>query len=86
MIGSIAAILTTVSFVPQAIKIIKTKDTSGISLIMYSLFTVGVFLWIIHGLIIDDSAVILANICTLVFAVIILFYKIKYKDGITSDS
>lgn len=85
MIGSLAAILTTASFIPQAIKVIKTKDTSGISLIMYSMFTIGVFLWIIHGFIMNDLAVILANSCTFVFAVIILFFKIKYKDGIKND-
>lgn len=50
------------------------------------MFTLGAFLWILHSLIIDNSAVILANICTLVFAAIIIFYKIKYKDGITSAS
>ncbi|MDZ5255232.1 SemiSWEET transporter [Clostridium sp. LIBA-8841] len=86
MIGSLAAILTTASFIPQAIKVIKTKDTSGISLIMYSMFTIGVFLWIIHGFIINDLAVILANSCTFIFAVIILFFKIKYKDGVTKEN
>ena len=45
MIGMIAACLTTLFFVPQAIQVIKTKDTSGISLIMYSMFVIGVFLW-----------------------------------------
>lgn len=85
MIGSLAAILTTASFIPQAIKVIKTKDTSGISLIMYSMFTMGVFLWIIHGFIINDLAVILANSCTFIFAIIILFFKIKYEDSINNS-
>lgn len=45
MIGTIAAILTTLSFLPQAYQVIKTKDTSGISLGMYTMFVLGVFLW-----------------------------------------
>jgi MtN3 and saliva related transmembrane protein len=79
MIGFIAAILTTLSFVPQAWQIIKTRDTSGISLGMYSMFVTGVFLWLIHGWNIQDYAVISANGITLVLASIILVYKIKYK-------
>ncbi len=78
-IGMIAAVLTSASFVPQALKVIKTKDTSGISLIMYSMFVLGVVLWTIHGFIINDLAVILANIVTFFFAAIVLIYKIKYK-------
>lgn len=50
MIGTTVAILTTISFVPQAYQVIKTKDTSGISLGMYIAFVLGVFLWIIHGI------------------------------------
>ena len=79
MIGMIAACLTTLSFVPQAIQVIKTKDTSGISLIMYSMFVIGVFLWFIHGIYIGDYAVIMANCITFILASIILCYKVKYK-------
>lgn len=78
-IGMVAAVLTSASFIPQAIQVIKTKDTSGISLIMYSMFVLGVVLWIIHGFIIKDAAVLFANIVTVVFASIVLVYKIKYK-------
>ena len=79
MIGFIAAILTTLSFVPQAWQIIKKKDPPGISLGMYAMFVVGVFLWLIHGWNIQDYAVIAANGVTLVLASIILAFKIKYK-------
>ncbi|MDO5813721.1 MAG: SemiSWEET transporter [Bacillota bacterium] len=79
MIGTIAAILTTLSFVPQAYQVIKTKDTSGISLGMYIAFVIGVFLWIIHGVNIQDYNLIGANAITFIFASIILTYKIKYK-------
>jgi MtN3 and saliva related transmembrane protein len=77
MFGMVAAILTTFSFVPQALKVIKTKDTSGISLMMYSMFVLGVFLWMVHGFKINDHAVIGANAVTLVFASIILICKIR---------
>ena len=79
MIGFIAAILTTLSFVPQAWQIIKTKDTSGVSLGMDAMFVVGVFLWLVRGWNIQDYAVIAANGVTLVLASIILAFKIKYK-------
>ena len=79
MIGIIAAFLTTLSFIPQAWQVIKTKDTSGISLGMYAMFVAGVFLWLIHGWNIQDYAIISANGITLVLASIILVYKIKYK-------
>ena len=78
-IGPIAAILTTLSFVPQALQVIKTKDVSGISLGMYSMFVVGVFLWLVHGIRIEDISVIGANAITFVLAGIILGCKIKYK-------
>ena len=61
LIGYIAAIFTTISFLPQAIKIIKNRDTNAISVLMYSAFTFGVFLWIIYGFYLKDLAIILAN-------------------------
>ena len=66
-------------FLPQAYQVIKTKDTSGISLGMYTMFVLGVFLWIIHGWNVQDYNLIGANAITFVFAIIILSYKIKYK-------
>jgi uncharacterized protein with PQ loop repeat len=77
MIGNIAAILTTASFVPQAMQVIKTKNTDGISLIMYLMFVVGVFLWMIHGIKISDGALFGANLITFILAGVILIYKIK---------
>ncbi|MCM1988431.1 SemiSWEET transporter [Oceanirhabdus seepicola] len=78
-VGLLAALLTTVSFLPQAIKVIKEKNTTGISLGMYSMFTVGVFLWLIYGISRSDFPVIIANATTFVFAGTILTMKIKYK-------
>ena len=79
IIGLLAAFGSTVSFLPQAIKTIQTKNTSGISLSMYALFTAGTLLWLIYGITSGSLPVTIANAVTLVFASIILFYKIRYK-------
>ncbi|MBE0649737.1 MAG: SemiSWEET transporter [Bacteroidales bacterium] len=79
LIGYLAAILTTASFVPQAIKTIRTRNTQGISLIMYIMFSTGVLFWFIYGIVIKDIPVIVANAVTLCFAAIILVYKILYR-------
>lgn len=82
ILGMLAAILTTASFIPQAVKTIKTKDTSGISFGMYSMFTMGVLFWLSYGLFIKDIAIIVANIVTFILAFIILMYKIgNMKKG-----
>jgi len=71
-IGYVAAFLTTVAFVPQAVKTIRTRDTSGISLAMYVCLTVGIFLWLLHGLDLGDGPLIGANALTLFLALPIL--------------
>ena len=76
-IGWLAAVLTTFSFVPQAIKVIRTKETSSISLWMYSIFTLGISFWLVYGLMIGSIQMTLANVITLVLAIIILRAKIK---------
>lgn len=78
-VGLAAAFCTTFSFLPQAIKTIRTKDTASISLSMYALFTFGTLLWFIYGLWSSNLPVYVANGVTLVFAMIILGYKIRYK-------
>lgn len=77
IVGNLAAFLTTVSFLPQAIKVIKTKDTHSISLPMYILFVMGVIFWLIYGQLIDSFPIVIGNVITLIFAGIILIYKIK---------
>lgn len=79
LFGYIAAILTTLSFLPQAIKTIREKNTEGISLVMYSLFTSGVLMWLLYGLFVNDIPIIVANAVTLILAVTILTLKIKYS-------
>ncbi len=77
VIGLLAAILTSSSFLPQALKTIRTKDTSSISLSMYILFTLGTLLWFIYGLATNNFPVWVANGFTLILASIILFFKIQ---------
>ncbi len=76
LIGYLAAALTTASFLPQAILTIKTKDTGSLSLGMYSLFTSGVFCWLIYGVYLGNKAIIIANAITFVLAASILSFKI----------
>ncbi|HKL73187.1 MAG TPA: SemiSWEET transporter [Candidatus Onthovivens sp.] len=76
IVGYIAAILTTISFIPQLIKVIKTRNTDSISLIMYILFVVGVICWVGYGIFKVDIPVILANCFTLLFSGFILIIKI----------
>lgn len=76
--GFLAAILTTTSFVPQAVKTIRTRNTSGISLAMYVIFTVGVGLWLVYGLLLGSWPMILANTVTLLLALTILVSKLRY--------
>jgi MtN3 and saliva related transmembrane protein len=76
-LGVIAACLTTVSFLPQAIQVIRTKDTTSISFIMYLMFTTGVFFWAVYGIWLKDISITAANVITFIFASIILFYKFR---------
>ena len=79
LIGYSAAFLTSASFAPQAILVIKTKRTDGISLLMYSMFTIGVALWLLYGIIINDIPIAIANGITLAFALIILFITAQQR-------
>ena len=78
-IGFFAAFCTTIAFLPQAIKVYKTKSTKDISLYMFLIFTIGVLSWLIYGLMISDWPLILANAVTLVLSFFILVYKLKFK-------
>jgi MtN3 and saliva related transmembrane protein len=77
-IGYAAATLTTASFVPQAWLTFKTRDVSGISLSMYSAFTLGIALWLAYGLLIEAWPVVIANIITLALAASILVMRVRF--------
>ena len=78
-IGYLAAALTTSSFVPQALLTVRTRNVSGISLGMYSVFTVGVGLWLAYGVVIGEWPIVIANALTLALAATILGMKIAVE-------
>jgi MtN3 and saliva related transmembrane protein len=79
MIGYLAGTLTTLAFAPQLLKALKTKSTKDISLLMLLCSTMGMTLWLYHGLLIKDMALILANSVSIMLASMLLVYKLK-KD------
>ena len=76
LLGYSAAFLTTVAFVPQTLHSWRTRDLAGISLPMYTLFTLGVALWLAYGFAIGSMPVIFANAITLILAAVVLWLKI----------
>ncbi len=79
IIGLIAAVFTTISLFPQLIKVWKTKTARDISAGMFAFFGLGVFLWFVYGVFVNDLPIILANSIAFVQAMIILFFKVKYR-------
>lgn len=79
ILGYCAAVLTTGSFVPQAWHTFSTRDVSGISLGMYSVFTVGVACWLAYGWLLGAWPVVIANAVTLALAAAILLMKLRYR-------
>jgi MtN3 and saliva related transmembrane protein len=77
-VGSVAALCTTLCWLPQSIKIIREKRTEGISLITQSVFTLGTALWATYGLLLNNRPVLYANSVTLLFALAILILKLRY--------
>ena len=76
-IGLVAAMLTTISFLPQTFMVLRTGRTDGISLCMYALFTTGVAGWLVYGVLVGSLPVILANAITLALAATILALKLR---------
>ena len=79
VLGLVAGTLTTIAFVPQVLHVWRTRSTRDISLAMFSLFCVGVLLWLIYGLWVSALPVVLANGATLLLASAILVAKLKFK-------
>lgn len=81
LIGTFAAVCTTIAFVPQVLHSYKTRDLSGISLPMYSIFTVGVALWLVYGVLKEDWPLILSNSITFIASLTILILKILQSQN-----
>tara|TARA_R110002126_G_scaffold142037_3_gene287564 strand:+ start:22230 stop:22484 length:255 start_codon:yes stop_codon:yes gene_type:complete len=79
VLGFCAAILTTISFLPQVIKIYKSKETKSISFAMYVVLSLGVLMWLVYGFHLKSMPMIIANAITLILTIYILFMKMKYK-------
>jgi MtN3 and saliva related transmembrane protein len=77
--GYVAAVMTTLAFVPQALKTIRSKDTRSISLGMYVVFTIGIAFWLAYGIVLGSIPMILSNIVTFALSATILAMKLKYK-------
>ena len=78
-IGTIAAVLTTSSFLPQVIHTFRSKDARGISLGMYTVFITGVSCWLVYGLLLQAWPIVVANTITITLALAILVMKLRYR-------
>lgn len=79
IIGFFAATLTTIAYLPQLIRIIKTRSTKDVSLLMYLVMLTGVVLWLVYGIQIGSKPVIVANTITTIFVATIMVFKLRYK-------
>lgn len=79
ILGLVAGTLTTLAFLPQLLKIWQTKSAKDISFNTLIIFNVGIFLWLIYGIYLNALPIILANLFTLIFNMIIVWLKIRYK-------
>lgn len=78
LIGTVAAFFTTLAFVPQVIQTWKSKHARDLSLGMFSMFTTGVVLWLVYGLLIGSWPIIVANAITAALAGTILYFKLRF--------
>lgn len=81
LLGYIAGTLTTLSFVPQAYKVIIEKNVEGLSVIMYLVFTIGVLCWLIYGILIANLPMLIFNIITLILSTFILYNILRYRKN-----
>ena len=80
LLGLVAGSFTTIAFLPQVIKTWKSRSAKDLSLGMFSLFCLGVLLWLIYGIQVKDLPVIIANMVTLLLASSLLFFKLRFKN------
>lgn len=78
-VGVAAGTLTTLSFIPQVLKVYRERCIDGISLRMYLAFTLGVFLWLLYGYEIGSISVIISNAVTFVLAGLVLVQRIRLR-------
>ena len=81
LLGYIAGTLTTAALVPQVWRTFRTRDVSGISLRMYSIFTIGIAVWLAYGVLLREMPMMLSNSFSLLMACAVLAMKLKYRNG-----
>ncbi|MBK6483239.1 MAG: SemiSWEET transporter [Chitinophagaceae bacterium] len=79
ILGLIAGALTSISFLPQVIKTWRSGSARDLSLSMFGIFSLGVTLWLIYGLMVNSIPIIAANTLTLALCLVILYFKLKFK-------
>ena len=77
-LGLLAGTLTTIAFIPQIVRIVRTRSAHDISWWMFGIFCTGIALWLWYGIRLDALPLILANVVTLALALAILFLKWRY--------
>ncbi len=80
LLGLAAGMLTTIAFLPQVIKTWRSRSAKDLSLGMFSLFCLGVTMWLAYGILVQDLPVIAANMLTLMLASTLLFFKLRFKE------
>lgn len=79
-IGLVAGLLTTTAFIPQVLKIYRSKSGKDISARMFSLFSAGIVLWLVYGILLRSLPLILSNAVTLVLSLTIIALKLRYRE------
>jgi len=79
-IGLIAGGLTTIAFVPQVVKTYQSRSAKDLSLTMFLVFSIGIVLWLVYGIMIREWPVIIANAITLLLSLILLIFKLNFKE------
>ena len=79
ILGRAAGTITSITFLPQVIRIWKTRSVKDISFLMMLLLILGTSLWLTYGLLLKDTAIIYTNVMVLVMSLVMFYFKIKYK-------
>ena len=81
IIGLIAAVFTTISFIPQVLKISKKRSAKGVSVSMYVIMFIGICFWLFYGILINSIAVIVANLISGMLQLVIIFFSLFHRKN-----
>jgi MtN3 and saliva related transmembrane protein len=80
-VGYAAGVCTTLSFLPQAVRVLRTRSVEDISLAMYIVYIAGVAMWLAYGLVLNAGPIVIANAVSLVLAGSILVMKLRFREA-----